>query len=184
VSVIREKGKHGRESPKQSSRFSTSCQNPRLDWKAVGGLHVALHIFKYLLVAQTSVPKDFLSAGPIDSPVHPVLSAATHEYVGLLDTSSQCSSSILARYFIVYLQETMTIDVVLVRLQLPLAPDLTLEYLNHHGPSRLLRRLMHGQRDEAWIKRSFQPQQPTMKSSTFFVTLFRHCISLRRWRCE
>jgi hypothetical protein len=117
----------------------------------VGGLHVALHIFKYLLVAQISLTEVFLSAGRVDSSVYPVLSA-THEYVELLDTSSRCSSSILARYFIVCLQETMTIDVVLVRLQQPLTLEQNTEYLNHHEPSRLLRRLMHGQRDEAWKK--------------------------------
>jgi len=74
----------------------------------------------------------------------------------------------------------MTIDVGLVLLQQPLTLEMDTEYLNHHGPSRLLRRLVHGQRGEAWKKRSLQPQQPTMKSSTFFVTLSRPYISL--WR--
>lgn len=85
--------------------------------------------------------------------------------------------------FIVCPQGTMAIDVVLVRLQQPLTLEQNTEYLNHHGLSHLLRHLMHGQRDEAWKKRSFQLQQPTMKLSTFFVTFFRHCTSLRRWRC-
>ena len=171
-----------RASLKQSSRFSTTCQNPRLDWKAVGGLHVALYIFKYLLIAQISLPKVFLSTGRVNNSVHPVLSA-THEYVEQPDTSSQCSSCILARYFIVCPQKTMTIDVVLARLQPPLTIEQNTEYLNHYGLSRLPRRLMHGQRDEAWKERSLQHQQPMMKSSTFFVTLFHHYISLRRWRC-
>ena len=148
----------------------------------MGGLHVALYIFKYLLIAQISLPEVFLSTGRINSAVHPVLSAA-HEYVGQLDTSSRCSSCILARYFIVCSQGTMTIDVVLVRLQQPLTLEQNTEYLNHHGPSRPPRHLMHGQRDEAWKERSLQRQQPMMKSSTFFVTLFRHYISLRKWRC-
>src|SRR5258706_10564438 len=85
--------------------------------------------------------------------------------------------------FFVCPQETMAIDMVLVRLQQPLNLEQNTEYLNHHGLSHLLRRLMHGQRDEAWKEWSFQHQQPTMKSSTFFVTFFRHYNSLRRWRC-
>ena len=76
----------------------------------------------------------------------------------------------------------MTIDVVLARLQQPLTLEQDTGYLNHHGLSRLLRRRVHGQRDEVWKKRSLQPQQPTMKSSTFFVTLSRHYNFLKRWR--
>lgn len=82
------------------------------------------------------------------------------------------------------LQGTMTSDVVLVRLQQPLVLEQNTEYLIHHELSRLLRHLVHGQRDEVWRERSFKPQQPTMKSSTFFVTLSRHYTSLRRWRYE
>lgn len=145
----------------------------------MGSLHVALHIFKYLLVSQISLPEAFLSTGHINSSLYSGLSA-THEYVELLDTSSRCLPSVLARYFDVCPQGTMTIDVVLVRLQQPLTLEQDTEYLNRHGLSRLLRRLVHGQRDEVWKKRSLQPQQPTMKLSTFFVTLSRHYISLKR----
>jgi hypothetical protein len=46
----------------------------------VGSLHVALHIFKYLLVSQISLTEAFLTTGRVDSSVYTGLSA-THEYV-------------------------------------------------------------------------------------------------------
>ena len=147
---MREKRRIRRSSWNKAAVFRRLAKTQGWIEKQKGGIHVALHSFKYLLIAQTSLTKVFLSPGCIDSTERPVLSAA-YEYVELLGTPSRCSSSMLTRYFIVCLQETMTSDVDLVR---PLVLEQNTEYLNHHGPSRLLLHLIYGQKDGAWEMRS------------------------------